>query len=164
MDGSNYLDWELQIKTLLQYHHLSNVVNDSEKKTPVTSSSSSSSTTSVISSSKVEIEAWLDKDSHDHAFLVFNINPTIARQFQDNDEEKANKLLPAIKSEYHRVNHAQMPTATLGGAHYFMLIVMIFHVRFRFTCLQKLSSLHQISRMFSRTRLKESLMDRVQQW
>ena len=48
LDGNNHLDWELQIRTLLQYHCLWNVVNGSEKKLPVTSSSS---TTSVAGSS-----------------------------------------------------------------------------------------------------------------
>ena len=78
LDGSNYLDWELQIKTLLQYHRLWNVVNGRDKKPPVTSSSS---TKSVASSSTTEIEAWLDKDSRAHAFLMFNIKPSIAHQF-----------------------------------------------------------------------------------
>ena len=84
LDGYNYLDWELQIKTSLQYHCLWNVVNGNEQKTSVTSSSS---TTSVARSSKGEIEAWLDKDSHAHAFLVFNMKLTITCQFQDKDEE-----------------------------------------------------------------------------
>ena len=70
-DGSNYLDWELRIKTLLQYHLQWNVVNGSEKKPPVIASSS---TTSVVDSSKAEIEGWLDKDSSAHAFLVFILN------------------------------------------------------------------------------------------
>ena len=65
------MDWELQIKTLLQYHRLWNVVNGSEKKPPVTLSSS---TKSVAGSSKAEIEGWLDKDSSAHAFLVFILN------------------------------------------------------------------------------------------
>ena len=55
----------------VHYHRLWNVVNGSDKKPPVTSSSS---TKSVAGSSKAEIEAWLDKDSRAHAFLVFNIN------------------------------------------------------------------------------------------
>ena len=105
LDGSNYLDWELQIKTLLQYHRLWNVVNGRDKKPPVTSSSS---TKSVAGSSTTEIEAWLDKDSRAHAFLMFNIKPSIARQFQDTDEETANELWTAIKKRYHRANHAQM--------------------------------------------------------
>ena len=54
LDGNNYLDWELQIKSLLQYHRLWNVVNGSDKKLPVTSSSS---TKSVGGSSNTEIEA-----------------------------------------------------------------------------------------------------------
>ena len=69
LDGSNYLDWDLQIKTLLQYHRLWNVVNGSEKKPSATSSSS---TTSGVVSSKAEIEAWLDKGSLAHAFLVLS--------------------------------------------------------------------------------------------
>ena len=69
LDGSNYLDLELQIKTLLQYHRLWNVVNGSEKKPSTTSSSS---TTSGVVSSKAEIKAWLDKDSLAHAFLVLS--------------------------------------------------------------------------------------------
>ena len=105
LDGNNYLDWELQIKTLLQYHRLWNVVSDSDKKPPVTSSSS---TKSVAGSSNSEIEAWLDKDSRAHAFLMFNIKPSIARQFQDTDEETANELWTSIKKRYHRANHAQM--------------------------------------------------------
>ena len=88
MDGNNYLDWELQIKTLLQYHRLWNVVNSSEKKPPVTSSPL---TTSVFGLSKAEIEGWLDKDSRGHDFLMFNIKPSIARQFQDKGEETANE-------------------------------------------------------------------------
>ena len=43
LDGNNYLDWELQIKTLLPYHRLWNVVNGSDKKPLVTSSSSTKS-------------------------------------------------------------------------------------------------------------------------
>ena len=91
--GTIYLDWDLQIKTLLRYHRLCNVVNDSEKKPPVTSSCS---TTSVASSSKTEIEAWLDKDSCAHAFLVLNIKLNIAGQFQDTDEETVNELWAVI--------------------------------------------------------------------
>ena len=79
LDGSNYLDWELQIKTLLQYHLVWNVINGSEKKPPVTSSASNKS---VVGSSNVEIEAWLDKDSSAHAFLVFNINRALLVKFK----------------------------------------------------------------------------------
>ena len=104
-EGNNYVDWELQIKTLLQYHLVWNVINGSEKKPPVTSSSP---TKSVVGSSNTEIEAWLDKDSRAHAFLMFNIKPSIARQFQDTDEETANELQTTIKSRYHRAYHAQM--------------------------------------------------------
>jgi hypothetical protein len=39
---------------------------------------------------------------------VFNIKPSIARQFQEKDEETANELWIAIKSKYHRANHVQM--------------------------------------------------------
>ena len=92
------LDWELQIKTLLQYHQLWNVVNGSDKKSLVTSSSSNKS---VGGSSYVEIKAWLGKDSHAHAFLMFNINLHIAHQFQDTNEETANELWAAIKNRYH---------------------------------------------------------------
>ena len=102
LDGNNYLDWELQIKTLLQYHRLWNEVNGSDKKPPVTSSSS------VVGSSNAEIEAWLHKDSRAHAFLMFNIKLSIAHQFQDTNEETANELWTAIKKRYNRANHAQM--------------------------------------------------------
>ena len=51
---------------------------------------------------------WVDKDARPHAFIMFNIKPTIACQFQDKDVETANKLWIAIKSKYHRTNHAQM--------------------------------------------------------
>jgi hypothetical protein len=53
LDGTNYLDWELQIKTLLQYHRLWGVVNGSDKKPQV---SPSPSTKSVATLSKAEIE------------------------------------------------------------------------------------------------------------
>ena len=39
---------------------------------------------------------------------MFNIKPSIARQFQDKGEEIANEPWTAIKSRYHRANHVQM--------------------------------------------------------
>ena len=80
-------------------------MNGSEKKPPVTSSSSSKSD---ADSSRAEIEACLDKDCRGHAFLMFNIKPSIACQFQDTDHETANELWAAIKNSYHRASHAQM--------------------------------------------------------
>ena len=62
----------------------------------------------TLPTSNDEIRAWLDKDSRAHAFLMFNIKPSIASQFQDRDEETANELWTAIKNRYHRANHFQM--------------------------------------------------------
>ena len=43
-----------------------------------------------------------------HAFIMFNIKPTIDRQFQDKEEKAAIELWTSIKSKYHSTNHAQM--------------------------------------------------------
>ena len=53
---------------------------------------------------RVRIEAWLDKDSHAHAFLMFNINPTIACHFQNKDEKTGKELWEAIKKRYDTAN------------------------------------------------------------
>ena len=67
LELNNYMDWELHIKTLLQYHCLWSVVNGSVKKAHVPPSSSAKS---IVSSSIFEIETRLGKDAHAHAHAM----------------------------------------------------------------------------------------------
>ena len=75
------------------------MVNDSEEKPQA---SPSSSIKSIVGSPKASIEIWLDKDAHAQAFIMFNMKETISCQFQDKDDQAANKLWEAIKSRHHR--------------------------------------------------------------
>ena len=77
---------------MLQYHCLS----------------PSTATKLVVGSSKAEIKTCLDEDSRTHTFMVFNIKPTIARQFQAKDNKTAKELGEAMRKRYHGIDHAQM--------------------------------------------------------
>ena len=78
-----------------------------KKKAKSASSSSSANGKLVAGSFKADIEAWLDKNSRAHVFLMYTIKPTNARQFAD-DEETTSWLWEAIWRIYHKATHGQM--------------------------------------------------------
>jgi len=65
------------------------------------------STEPPLSASQAKIDAWLDKDARAHAFILFNIKPSVARQFVADDAETAAELWHSVQTQYHRENSAQ---------------------------------------------------------
>ena len=74
-DETNYLDWEVQIMTLMQYHHLWNIVKGIKTSPKATFIVSSSTTTQAA------IDAWINKDGHTHTFMLFNTKPKLLINF-----------------------------------------------------------------------------------